>query len=107
MVGLGQVVAVLLEPPDQGRAVLRQSSDGTETTFQVAWNTERQMQPGRWYVREHRSPRSHRTSTFDGTTQRSFSGLRLVQQHVGRADYWHPALHLLLPLKGYFWGKDR
>lgn len=106
MYELAQVVAVLLDPPDHGRAVLEEVCEGRATTYQVAWRTERQLRPGAWYLREQRGPRSHHTSTFDGTVHRRFSGLRLVQQTGGRPDYWHPALHLLLPLKGFFWGRS-
>lgn len=105
MVELAQVVAVLLEPPAHGRAVLREASLDGVTTYQVAWRTERHLQPGAWYVRARRGTGSHTTTTFDGVTHRHFSGLRLVEQHDGRPDYWHPALHLLLPLKGFFWGR--
>lgn len=105
MVELAQVVAVLMEPPAHGRAVLREASDEGITTYQVAWRTERPMRPGAWYLREQRGARSHSTTTFDGMVHRHFSGLRLVEQADGRPDYWHPALHLLLPLKGYFWGR--
>lgn len=105
MVELAQVVAVLLKPPPHGRAVLRDESENGVTTYQVAWRTERPMQPGAWYLREHRGTGSHSTTTFDGTVHRHFAGLRLVEQAKGRPDYWHPALHLLLPIKGYFWGR--
>lgn len=105
MVELAQVVAVLLEPPPHGRAVLREESENGVTTYQAAWRTERPMQPGAWYLREQRGTGSPSTTTFDGTVHRHFSGLRLVEQATGRPDYWHPALHLLLPIKGYFWGR--
>jgi hypothetical protein len=96
---------VLLEPPDQGRAVLERRDSSTVTRYQVAWRTEHALRPGAWYVCELGDSRRHSTSTLDGMTHRHFSGLRLVEQHTGRPEYWHPALHLLLPLKGYFWGR--
>lgn len=105
MAGLADVIPVLLEPPDHGRAVLHRNIEGSLTSYQVAWRTERPMRPGAWYVRAHDGSRAHSTSTFDGSVHRHFSGLRLVEQHKGRPEYWHPALHPLLPIKGYFWGR--
>jgi hypothetical protein len=102
---LGQVVGVLLDPPDHGRALLREDRDDGADFYQAAWSTERPMQAGRWYLRRQ-TARAHETRTFDGITHRLFQGLKLVEQHTSRPDYWPPALHLLLPIKAWFWGRS-
>ncbi len=101
---LGQVIGVLLDPPSQGRALLREESDGQIVSYQAAWRTERALEPGRWYLRRQ-APAGHATETSDGVTNRSFEGLKLIEQATGRPDYWPPTLHLLLPLKAWFWGR--
>jgi hypothetical protein len=102
---LGEVVGVLLDPPSQGHALLREEANDVVHAYQAAWQTERALQPGRWYLRRQ-APPGHATITSDGTTQHSFHGLKLTEQSTGRPDYWPPPLHLMLPLKAWFWGRS-
>lgn len=99
---LGELVGILLDPPDMGRAVVRYEEENRASTAQVAWVAERALTPGRWSWTCGTT-----TQLSDGHALRSFRGSSLVEQVDGRPEYWHPQLHLFSPIKGYFWGRPQ
>lgn len=105
---LGNVIGVLLDPPRHGAARLLERAADDRREFRVWFRAadERRQRPVAWRVEEQQG-RHRVTQVAQDGLLKHFRGSRQVEGASRRPDFVPHPLHLLMPLKGAFWGRPQ